>query len=190
MSLEVPERAYMHALEVLRAGGVIAYPTEAVYGLGCDPFNEAACRKILALKERDEEQGMIVIASTHEQLAPLVTKVSKEREKVVHDSWPGPYTWLFPKSKKVPSWVSGTHSKIAVRIPDHPTARHLCELFGKPIISTSANKHGEDPAMDNLAVHAAFKNDVDYIVPGRVGDLGKPTSILDAETGRVIRECA
>lgn len=187
MSFEISERAYLRAVDCLESGGVIAYPTEAVYGLGCDPFNADACAAILKLKQRSESKGLILIASDWQQVKPLVGKINFQREQVIQETWPGPYTWVFPRTSLVPDWISGEYDSVAVRITAHPVARKLCEHYGKPIVSTSANRSGLAPALDNLEVYAQFAEMVDYILPGRVGELSVPTEIRDALTGSVIR---
>ena len=188
MSLIVPKPAYEQAVATLESGGVVAYPTEGVFGLGCDPFNEKACHTIIDLKQRDIDKGLILIASSWEQIKLLIGKINFKREQVVRKTWPGPHTWVFPKTHLVPTWISGKHETVAVRITDHPEAKQLCEYFGKPIVSTSANVANAVPALDNLEVYEQFGDSVDYILPGRVGSLTKPTEIRNAETGDVIRE--
>lgn len=187
MTFEVSDRAYDHAVASLEAGGIIAYPTEAVYGLGCDPFNADACYSILKLKQRDEAKGLIIIASDWQQIKPLLKKINFQREQEIQKTWPGPFTWVFPRTHLVPDWISGMYDTVAVRITAHPVASKLCERYGKPIISTSANRSGYPSAMDNLEVYAQFGDTVDYILPGRVGELARPTEIREAETDKVLR---
>src|SRR3990167_4516311 len=129
--------------KVLQQQGVIAYPTEAVYGLGCDPFSELAVKKILKLKKRDINKGLILIASNWKQIENLIQPIPDEKLSQVMQTWPGPVTWLFPASDEVPRWISGAHSTIALRITAHPIAKALCEKWNGPIVSTSANKEGE-----------------------------------------------
>ena len=187
MSFEVPERAYDRAVDCLESGGVIAYPTEAVYGLGCDPFNADACYAILKLKQRDESKGLILIASDWQQIKPLLGKVNFQREQAIQKTWPGPFTWVFPRTHLVPDWISGMYDTVAVRITAHPVASKLCERYGKPIVSTSANRSSSPSALDNLEVYEQFGDTIDYILPGRVGELTNPTEIRDAETDKIIR---
>lgn len=188
MSVQVPNLAYDAAIATLKSGGIIAYPTEAVYGLGCDPFNADACRVLIRLKQRDEEKGLILIASSWQQLQPLLKKISPQKEEAIQKTWPGPYTWVFPRTHLVPDWIAGAHDTVAVRVTAHPVASQLCERYGKPIVSTSANLNGQPPARDSLGVYAVFGDAIDYIVPGQVGGLSQPTEIRDAETNAIFRE--
>jgi len=187
MVFEVPSQAYQRAIASLESGGIIAYPTEAVYGIGCDPFNSEACHKILTLKQRSQSKGVILIASDWEQIEPLVACIDTQRLKEIQKTWPGPYTWIFPRTQLVPDWISGEHDTIAVRVTAHPIVSRLCKQYGKPIVSTSANIGGQMPAKDNLEVFRIFGEAIDYILPGRVGDLQKPTEIRNAINNQILR---
>ena len=173
--------------KVLQQQGVIAYPTEAVYGLGCDPFSELAVKKILKLKKRDINKGLILIASNWKQIENLIQPIPDENLSQVMQTWPGPVTWLFPASDKVPRWISGTHSTIALRITAHPVAKAICEKFSGPIVSTSANEEGEIPAKTVEQVKLYFPSGIDLLIPGEVGDLSQPTPIRDVISGEFIR---
>lgn len=175
------------ARRVLQAGGIIAYPTEAVYGLGCDPLNPQAVTRLLALKQRPWHKGLILIASKREQLDPYLETVPKEIEQKLGQSWPGPVTWLLPARAEVPFWLRGEHATLAVRITAHPLASAICETFGGPLVSTSANHAGHEPARNALTVRRGLGNEVDYILHGALGDSDKPTEIRDARTDRIIR---
>lgn len=175
------------AAQVLRDGGVIAYPTEAVYGLGCDPFNYDAVVRILDLKGRPESAGLILIADEFSRVDDLVGDVSSEQLQRAMETWPGPVTWLFPKSALVPGWVSGKHDSIALRVTDHPVCRDLCAALGTGIVSTSANRSGEQPARFPGDVEAAFGAAIDGIVTGDVGGRDNPSEIRDIRSGDVVR---
>lgn len=168
-------------------GGVIAYPTEAVYGLGCDPENEDAVRQILRLKGRPESAGLILIADRLERFAAFIEAVSGEEKQRALAAWPGPVTWLFPRARRVPDWLAGTHPTIALRITAHPVCRALCEAFGGAIVSTSANPRGEQPALTAAQVDAWFGTELCGIVEGELGAQSRPSEIRDLATGRVIR---
>lgn len=187
MTLNVNPEAYRRAITALKAGKVIAYPTEGVYGLGCDPHNEAAVMKILNLKNRSVNKGLILIANSIEQIKPYIGNITAAQWRTLKKSWPGPTTWVVPKSNNVPQWISGAFETVAVRVTDHPVAAALCHQFGTPIVSTSANKASEPPLLDNLTVYQNFEEAIDYIVPGRVGPEKKPTTIKDLITDKVIR---
>ena len=178
--------ALRRAAEILRRGGVVAYPTEAVYGLGCDPLNEEAVKYVLAIKQRPVEKGLILIASQFEQLKPFVLAVSPEIQERLDESWPGPVTWLLPARPTTPRWLSGEHDSLAVRVTAHPLAGALCEAFGGAIVSTSANPAGRPPARSALQARIRCPG-VDLILQGPTGPLARPTPIRDAVTGRVLR---
>jgi L-threonylcarbamoyladenylate synthase len=175
------------AVRALRAGGVIAYPTEAVFGLGCDPRDAAALERILALKGRPTSLGLILIASEFSQLAPLLAPLPPELEARASATWPGPVTWIWPCAAGLPPALTGGRDTLAVRVTAHPGAAALCHAFGGAIVSTSANRHGEPPARDALAVRAAFGDALDAVVDGPCGGLARPTEIRDVRTGAVLR---
>lgn len=176
------------AADALRSGGVVAYPTEAVYGLGCDPFDRDAFATIFRLKERQPTQGVLLIASDFEQVAEYIADgVAPEAIARARATWPGPCTWVFPRSDAVPEWVAGSLAGIALRVTAHPVASELCRRFGGAIVSTSANRHGEPPAKTSADVQAAFGAQLAYILDGAVGGLEKPTPIRDAISGDIIR---
>ncbi|MGS2723408.1 L-threonylcarbamoyladenylate synthase [Porticoccus sp. GXU_MW_L64] len=181
----------MSSLEIaaaaLRSGGVIAYPTEAVYGLGCDPDNQSACETILALKQRDKSMGMILIASRIEQLEFFLIGLSDQQRNTLAASWPGPVTWLIPNNGQAPDWVTGGRETLAVRVTDHPGATALCDAFGGPLTSTSANPHGKPPALTADQVADYFAEGLSAIVDGPLGQQAKPTEIRDLATGAIIR---
>ncbi|HEX7045588.1 MAG TPA: Sua5/YciO/YrdC/YwlC family protein [Burkholderiales bacterium] len=172
-----------HAAHLLRSGGIVAYATEHCFGLGCDPRNEAAVVRLLRLKERPAHKGLIVLAASIEQLAPYVADVPAH----VAATWPGPHTWLLEPRPHVPRWITGAHPRIAVRVTAHPQAAALCREAGIAIISTSANRRGEQPARTFRDTVRRFGGAVDYVLPGRVGRLAAPTPIRDALTGAVVR---
>ena len=175
------------AVKVLREGGVIAYPTEAVFGLGCDPGNEQAIAKILELKQRDRAKGLILIASDVEQLAPYLEELPEEARHRVLASWPGPFTWLWPARETTSEWLRGDFNTQAVRVTAHPLVRQLCQAFGKPLVSTSANLSGQPPARTANQVREQLGDQVDYVLEGDVGPQASPTEIRDALSGELIR---
>jgi len=180
-------RKTQQAAKILTDGGVIAYPTEAVFGLGCDPLNEAAVMRLLHLKNRLPDKGVILIASSWPQLQSFVQYIPPDKLAKVLDTWPGPVTWVFPASDYVPEWIRGAHTTVAVRVTAHPIASLLCKEFGKPIVSTSANIEGHEPARDEKTVQKVFNDKIDLLVSGQVGDHAKPTEIRDALTGKILR---
>lgn len=175
------------AVRVLQQGGVIAYPTEAVYGLGCDPANQQAVQKILELKQRDRNKGLILIAADFEQLRPFLAEIEDSLLERVLATWPGPVTWLWPATSGVSTWLRGEHTTIAIRVTDHPLVIELCRAFGGALVSTSANVSGMPPARNAEQVQAQFKDRLDYILDGEVGGLAKPSQIRDVISGKVLR---
>lgn len=178
------------AAERLRAGRVIAYPTEAVYGLGCDPMHEPAVRQLLAIKGREPAAGLILIADRYERFLPFVGKVGDEQLATARSNWPGPVTWLFPRAPAVPDWLAGDHPTIALRVTAHPVSRALCAAFSGPIVSTSANPAGAAPARTATAVAGYFGDRIAGIVEGSLGGRRTPSEIRDLATGRVLRGSA
>jgi L-threonylcarbamoyladenylate synthase len=174
------------AARTLRDGGVVAYPTEAVYGLGCDPLNRAAVERVLAIKRRPLAKGLILIASRLEQLAPLVLPMDEALEARVLPTWPGPATWLLPARAATPVWLRGAHDTLAVRVTAHPVAAALCDAFGGAIVSTSANAAGSAPARSALQARLRCPG-IDRAVPGATGGLSRPTPIRDARSGALVR---
>ncbi|MCB1874626.1 MAG: Sua5/YciO/YrdC/YwlC family protein [Chromatiales bacterium] len=173
--------------QVLNAGGVIAYPTEGVYGLGCDPHNPRAVQRLLDLKGREAAKGLILIAADPGQLVSLIQPPSAQLQTALSQTWPGPVTWLLPAAANCPSWLRGRHATLAVRVTAHPLAAELCRAAGGPLVSTSANLSGRVPARSAIGVYRRFGEALDWIVDGPVGGLRGPTEIRDGLSGRVIR---
>ena len=176
------------AVSQLQAGEVIAYPTEAVYGLGCDPFNEKAVRKILSLKSRPESAGFVLIASNLEQLKPWLGDIEPHLIEKAMTRWPGPVTWLFPRADHVPDYVAGSHKTIALRMTAHTASRDLCEAFGSAVISSSANPSSSPPARSHSEVVDYFANGIAGTLKGALGDGERPSEIIDLVSGAVLRQ--
>ncbi|ASU21165.1 threonylcarbamoyl-AMP synthase [Vibrio anguillarum] len=181
---------FEHTLQALRDGEVIAYPTEGVFGVGCDPDNPQAIQKLLALKQRPVEKGLILIAASYEQLLPYIDESQLTSEQIarVHATWPGPVTWIMPTSDKVSTWVSGQFDSIAVRVTDHPLVQKLCNAFGKPLTSTSANLSGLAPCLTTEEVESQLGEQLVAILDGQTGGRNKPSEIRDAKTSQVLRQ--
>ena len=171
----------------VRSGGLIAYPTEAVYGLGCDPRNERAVRRLLALKRRSAHKGLILIAADFAQLAPFLRPLTPAELGRLHTSWPGPHTWLVPARSGTPRWLRGRHDTLAVRVTAHPLAAALCRVCGHPLVSTSANLSGRPPARSALAARRQLGRHLDALLPGPTGGAAQPTAIRNLRTGRTVR---
>jgi L-threonylcarbamoyladenylate synthase len=171
------------AARVIKKGGVVAYATEYCFGLGCDPMNRAAVLRLLRIKRRPALKGLILIAADAGQLAPYVDDIPP----VVTATWPGPHTWLLVPRGGVPGWITGDHPRIALRVTAHAQAAALCKAVDLAIVSTSANRSGSEPCRSFRDTVRRFKGEVDYILPGMVGDAPAPTPIRDATSGELIR---
>ncbi len=171
------------AAAILRTGGVIAYATESCFGLGCDPVNRDAVSRLVRIKGRPAQKGLILIAADVEQLS----RFAEHFPRKALATWPGPYTWLLAAANTAPPWIRGKHPRIAVRVTRHAQAAALCRAAGMAIVSTSANRAGERPARTYHEVIRRLGPQLDYVLPGRIGNLKQPTSITDAATGKVIR---
>ncbi|GAA5648207.1 L-threonylcarbamoyladenylate synthase [Vibrio proteolyticus] len=181
---------FEQALNALRQGEVIAYPTEGVFGVGCDPDNPEAIAKLLKLKQRPVEKGLILIAASYDQLLPYIdeSQLTAEQLDKVHATWPGPVTWIMPCSDKVSNWVSGQFDSIAVRVTDHPLVQKMCDAFGKPLTSTSANLSGQPPCMTTEEVEQQLGEQLVAILHGETGGRDKPSEIRDAKTSQILRQ--
>jgi L-threonylcarbamoyladenylate synthase len=177
------------AAVLLRSGGVLAYPTEAVFGLGCDPQDHQAFERLFAMKQRPPTQGVLLIAADFADIERYIdlALVPAHVLEEIRLSWPGPNTWVFPRSAAVPSWIAGGHAGIALRITAHAPAAALCRAFGGALVSTSANPHGQPPARSAQAAADYFCDVLDGLLDAPVGDLQRPTVIRDALTGAIIR---
>lgn len=175
------------AAALLHAGGVLAYPTEGVYGLGCDPDNHAAFQRIFALKRRPQAQGVLLIAASLEQVRPWIGTAPEAAFARANAVWPGAHTFIFPRSSRVPDWVAGGHPGIALRVTAHAPSAALCRAFGGPIVSTSANRHGEAPARSAADIRAIFGDEPGGVIDAPLGGLDRPTPITDAVSGAIIR---
>ena len=174
------------AAEVVAAGGVVAHACEGVWGLACDPMNEAAVRRVLRLKGRPASKGLIVIGGAAGDFAPELEPLASEMSARIRDSWPGAVTWLV-ENVRFPPWIVGDFDTVAVRVPDHDQARQFASACGHPLVSTSANRASEPPARSAEEVKRIFGSEIDAVLPGEIGDRTTPSTIIDAASGRVLR---
>lgn len=182
------ELKFQLACEILRQGKLIAYPTEAVWGIGCDPFNQAAVQQILQLKKREIGKGLILVAANIDQLGGLLDSLSEQQIATLDASWPGPVTWLIPDPQNViPAWIKGDNQSVAIRVSAHPVVRELCLEFGGAIVSTSANTAGQPEIRSRLILEQQFAGSIDYIVSGELGAQSQTSEIRDLVSGEVIR---
>ena len=174
------------AVSALDQGEVIAYPTEAVYGLGCDPWHEHAVYSLLDIKDRPWQKGLILVAADLNQLDDFIEPIDLDLAIEITGSWPGPTTWVLPAKKGVPDYLRGEHDTIAVRVTAHLQTVALCRQFGGAIVSTSANVAGMPPAKTARQVRWHLP-EVETVLSGQCGDSDKPTQIRDGQTGEILR---
>ncbi len=197
------------AVQWLSTGKLLAYPTESVWGIGCDAFNEEAVQQLLSIKQRPINKGMIVVTDSAARIAPLLEDLSAAQRQTILDSWhispntvaQQAHTWLLPLSQQItipiPSWISGAHNSVAVRVIAHPLVQQLCAQVvsaGNPygfIVSTSCNPSGQPPALSlqqaqGYFEHSEFSEQVTYLQGDTLG-YELPSQIHDALTGQVIR---
>ena len=177
------------AAHVMRQGGVVAHPTEAVWGLACDPFSETAVDYLLSIKGRPVEKGLILVSSDPSHFTELLSPLSSELRDRFLQKQSRPTTWIVPDiNNQMPDWLKGKHSGLAVRVSTHPVIQEISHRFGGAIVSTSANPAGKTPAMSVREIRHYFKANLAYVVPGFLGGALRPSQIIDLESGRVIRE--
>ncbi len=175
------------AVQALRNDGVVACPTEAVWGLSCDPDSELAVSRLLHLKGRPVAKGLILVASSASQFGFLLADLPHEQRAQLEQSWPGPSTWLVPHKGRVQSWIHGDHETIAIRVSGHPVVKSLCQAWGGPLVSTSANPAGAQAARAGFQVLRYFGGELDGMLPGHVGGAARPSQIRDLASGEVLR---
>ena len=177
--------AARRASEILLGGGIIAYPTEGVFGLGCLPDDIDAVARILAIKERSPRKGLILIAAHTGQFDTWIDQAV--RGALPEPDPRRPVTWIVNPSARVPAVVTGDNPGLAVRITTNPIAAAVCLAVDMPIVSTSANVSGRPVARNSFVLHRNFGHLVDYVVPGECGPASGPSEIRELETGRVLR---
>ena len=174
------------ASRAINQGKLIAYPTEAVYGLGCDPLNETAVVNLLSIKQRSVHKGLILIAADFAQLQPYINPSQAMIERIL-PSWPGPITWIVPAQSWVPAYLKGKHQSLAVRVSAHPLVQQLCSTYGGAIVSSSANISKQAPARCALSVRKKFYTSDIHILAGATGAHKQANAIYDALDGQCLR---
>lgn len=170
----------------LRRGGLIAYPTESCYGLGCDPRQPHALRRLIRLKGRDAGKGLLLIADRFSRLRPFVRPSSPAGRDRMQRSWPGPVTWVVAAAANCPPLLTGGRPTVAVRVTAHRDAARLCRRLGMALVSTSANKSGRKPAKTAAQCRRMFGNAV-RVLDGRTGTRRRPSTLIDLATGTILR---
>ncbi len=176
-----------HAKQTILSGGLLVYPTEAVFGVGCDYRNESAVMRLLAAKQRDVSKGVILIASHVQQVLPLLQLNDQNDLARALKTWPGHHTWVFKASYKVPKWITGSHDSVAVRVSSHLPVKQLCDALGMPIVSTSANRAAHDPALTVAKAQEQLGDAIDCYWDQALGSQSQPSCIRMADTGAVLR---
>jgi L-threonylcarbamoyladenylate synthase len=170
----------------LRRGGLVAYPTESCYGLGCDPRNLRALKRLIALKGRSAAKGLLLIADHFKRLQPFVRPLAPADRDRLARSWPGPVSWVVPASSACLPLLTGGRPTIAVRVTAHSGAARLCRSLGMALVSTSANTSGNKPAKTAAECRRIFGARV-RVIAGRIGQRRRPSTLIDLATGTVLR---
>jgi L-threonylcarbamoyladenylate synthase len=170
----------------VRRGGVIAYATESCFGLGCDPNNECALRAVLRIKRRPKSKGLIVIADRIERFSALLNPVFESDRNRIDATWPGPHTWLIPASTRAKRALRGTHAALAVRVTAHADAKNLCTRLRMALVSTSANRAGQQPIKTTRECLRRMGNKV-MVISGKIGARKTPSTIQDLRSGKILR---
>ena len=182
---------FIKAMKALNQGGVIAYPTEGVWGLGCDPFDEQAVLDILDIKSRPVSKGLILVSGDIKSFDFLIYDLSSIQYQMLEASWPGHNTWLVPHKNRIPSSVHGKHDTVAIRVSNHPLIKEICDQFGGPIVSTSANPAGCPSAKTSIQVRRYFSrkiaNEEIALMPGRIGNAQSESTIRCLSSGKILR---
>ena len=174
------------ATVILMAGGVVAHACEGVWGLACDAYSFASVQRILELKRRPIRNGLILIGGQAAEFSAELAGLNEEQREKVVNSWPGPETWIM-ETHRFPAWITGGRGTVAVRVPGHEQAREMARRFGGPLVSTSANRSGEEPKTRQDDVGKGFGSLVDYVLPGSTSTSLGPSRIRVAATGEVLR---
>ena len=179
--------ALARAAELLRHGGLVVHATEGVWGFCCDPADQSAVARLLALKRRSWRAGLILVADSAQRFDDLLEALDAETRALVCTSWPGPVTWLVPHRDLLPRWIHGDSDLVAIRVTAHPQFHSLCAAFGGALVSTSANRSGRAPIERPEQARMQFGAGIDCVLPGALGDNSGPSTIIDARTLEIVR---
>jgi len=175
-----------HAAHIIRHGGIIAYPTDTIYGLGCDPYNAEAVARLNTIKQRPLNKQFILLAAEIKQIAPLVEIDMQQQITIMQTS--EPTSWVADASPSAPSWLTGDSGTITIRICEQDDVQRLCHILGHPIISTSANPSGKPPATNALELHKYFHHVVDAILASNQKLNSSPSKIIRLCDNQVLRQ--
>jgi len=189
---EILTKKIHRAASLLKTGAVLVYPTETVYGIGCDPLNAAACERIRSMKGRDGNKPMLLLASSLNQLERFAGKLDAPVKKLAKIFWPGPLTMIIKPSKQLPSYLYGPSGGVAFRVTPYPEACLLAEAFDSPVISTSANISGEPPVSGFSDAMSVFGDSADMVIENETPMGGIASTLLDVASSKalIIREGA
>ncbi|MFA7346695.1 MAG: L-threonylcarbamoyladenylate synthase [Desulfurivibrionaceae bacterium] len=185
MESQATDEVLAHACSVLRAGGVVAFPTETYYGLAVDPFNQEAIARLFALKGRSADKPVLLIIDNPSQLANLVAEIPPPFALLMEKFWPGPLTLVFPGARSLPGMLTGHRGTIGVRVSSHPVARQLVRAFGRPITATSANFSGHPAAVTPCGVRDQLGPGLDVVIDGGETPGGQGSTLLGYHEGKV-----
>lgn len=181
------EEQILTAARIIKRGGVVAYPTESCFGLGCDPRNTKAIMRLLRLKKRSPDKGLILISDCFERLAHFIKALPLDRQEMMHNSWPGPVTWLCPAKPGTSRLLTGKSKSLGIRVTAHPVAARLCRAAGMAMVSTSANVATRPSIRCSNRVLQTFANNLDFVVEGPIGQQQHPSRIIDVFSGQIFR---
>lgn len=179
MILKADSKGIQKAVNILEEGGVIAYPTETVYGLGCDPWNKEAVNRIRFLKGRDGNKPMILLIPDIQNAGMLSMPIPEKTRALINTFWPGPLTLVMQASTRAPESILNQDRKIAVRISSDPVCGQLMKKYNHPLVSTSANSSGEYPARSVAEVENYFNDKLDAILDGGTRHISEPSTVVD-----------
>lgn len=185
-------KAIEEVVEVLKKGGIIIYPTDTIYGLGCDITNQKAVEKICRLRGiKPEKANFSFICSDLRHISDYVKPIDTATFRVLKKALPGPFTFIFNASNNVPKLLSSKKKTVGIRVPDNDIAREIVKLLGNPILSTSIRDDDEviEYSTDPELIHEKYEDSVDLVIDGGYGD-NEPSTVVDCTSGtfEIIRE--
>lgn len=175
-----------HAAHIIRRGGIIAYPTDTIYGLGCNPFNIEAVERINTIKQRPANKQFILLAAHIDQVRSLIVLDSDHKSLISLST--EPTSWIVKASQHAPCWLTDKDNSLTFRISKNETVEKLCSALGHAVISTSANISGKKPAKNALEIHRYFHNTVDKILASNKKLTGSPSKIIRLCDNHIIRQ--
>ena len=186
---EIDNEKIREAAEIIKGGGLVVFPTETVYGIGANGLNANAVEKIFIAKQRKKDNPLILLISSKEMLNKIVEDINEVETKLIESFWPGPLTIILKKNEALPGYVTNNKDSIAIRIPDDETVLKILNELDNPILLTSANKSGEDPALNSNQCYEVFNGEIPFIIKGECL-IKEASTIIDLTDGEIklIRE--